>query len=776
MSPLETSRGGRRHGAKLSVEGRDTESSKRRPSASGVAAPAGATDGDLAVLLSGAVAEGVTMFAISAAAVIAVFGQSKPVERLGYFLAALVVVPLSVTLAWRRQRAGSGGGRRQTLAAATLAATAGVLCLVRLLATPTTGAIGTSLLLVVALVAARAAVALAGRLVPAAWLRRAAKGALVAMPVLLAAAAAPFVPPPTRSLPDVAVALAAGLAAFYLVRAHGARRDLPRAWTRALDVAVLAACTLVVVYLGRPTYGLVINHDYFLGPTLDVLHGHPMLVNTFSQYGVGMFDALAALFLVVPMGYGTFTLLLSGLTALLFAVLYTVLRWSAGSLLLAAAGVTVAVTLNVFGQINFYADYPSTGVLRFGLPWLVILCSLAAVRTPRRRRLFDALVLATVAVAAVWSGEAGVYCLGTAVALACLDAAVAQAGARERLLRGARGVGRLVAASVCGVLAFTVVTRVAAGAWADWGGYLEYIHLYTLGGFGDLPIEPWSPGLALGGMYAVSAIALVLLVAVRPELVRDRAVAFRAATGLTALGALVYTYFLGRAAENNLLHISPPAVALLFVWLGLARATFDSRVAVAVASATVVALGVVIVASERGDISQKYPFTALAAVVGRAPSLDTELSTLWHNPVVEPAAAQVVRFVGSLPGPRTSVTLLVTPNVATEALVRLGRANAVGSSNPCQESLSQRGPERAAQEVRALRPGGVVVISESTQEGGEAPPIEHYTFALMAARFTLKKIAADGRGLVGFRMTLPGPAAPGPVATPPTGPTAIGCA
>jgi hypothetical protein len=163
-------------------------------------------------------------------------------------------------------------------------------------------------------------------------------------------------------------------------------------------------------------------------------------------------------------------------------------------------------------------------------------------------------------------------------------------------------------------------------------------------------------------------------------------------------------------------------------------------------------------------------------VVGRARPLGTELSALWHNPVVAPTAAHVARFVASLGPTRAGLTILLTPNVETEALIRLGTANAVGSSNPCQESLSQRGPERIAKAVHALRPGGIVVISESTREAGEAPPIEHYTFALLAARFTLRKIAADGRGLVAFRMILPGPAAPGPVATPPTGPTAIGCA
>jgi hypothetical protein len=739
--------------------------------------PAGHADGEFASLLSAAIADGVMSFAIAAAALIVLFGQSKPIERLGYFFAILVVVPLSVTLAWRRQRAGSTGERRQLLACATLAATAGALCVMRVLALPATATLDTTLFLLIALLAASAALALSARLMPSISPRGLpAKATLVAMPLLLLAAALPFVPPATLGLLDIAIALASGLAAFYLVLIHGDRPGLPRAWSRLLDVGIVLLCALVVFYLGHPVLALAVNQNFFLGPAIDVLHGHPMLVGTFSQYGVGVMDALAALFLVVPIGYGTLTLLVSTLTALLFAVIYVVLRWSTRSQLLAAIGLIVAVSLYVFGQIDFYAYFPSTGVLRFGPPWLVVLCSLAAARTDGHRRLFDGLLFAIVAVAAVWSGEAGVYCLGTACALACLNATVADASARERLRVGARRIASLLAASAGGLLSFTLVTRVTNGAWADWGAYIEYIRLYTTGGLGALPIEPWSPGLALGAMYTVSAIVIVLLALMRPALVRERIVAFRASTGLTVLGVLVFTYYLGRAHPNNLVHISPPAVALLFVWLAIVRSTLDSRLVVAVASGTAIFLGALIVASEHLEIGQKYRHTALAALLGGAPTLPTEVSALWHNPVVEPTAAHVVSFVSSLGDRHSSLTILLTPNVETEALLHLNRANAVGSSNPCQEALSQRSPERAVAGVRSLRPGGILIISVSPSDAGLLLPIQKLTFSLLRARFTLREIATDGRGLFALRMTEPQPPTASGKPRLPTGPPNYGCA
>ena len=734
------------------------------------------TDGDVTSLLSGAIADGVMLFAISAAALIALLGQTKPIERLGYFLAILVVVPLSVTLAWRRQRTGAVGERQQLLAFVTLATTASVLCLARLLALPATSTLDTSLFILLALVVARVAIALSAHLVPDEWPQRIPRGALIAaMPLVLAAAVTPFVPAGTLSVFDIAIALAAGLVTFDLVRAFGDRRGLPRAWTRAIDVSVVVICTLTVMYIGVASFasaGIVLTGDqnYFLGPALDVLHGHPMLTSTFSQYGVGMIDALAAVFVVVPIGYGTFTLLLSGSTALLYVVVYVILRWSTESLLIAAAGLAVAVVLGTFGTLGYYVWFPSTGVLRFGLPWLVILFSLASARTTTHRRLFDALLFATIAVAAVWSGEAGVYCLGTAVALACLDAMVADANARERARMAVRRIAQLVATSASALLMFTVLTRVLAGAWPNWGAYLYYVRLYTTAGFGNLPIDPWSPGLALGAAYMVSAIVIVLLALSRPVFVRERIVSFRAASGLTVLGAIVYTYFLGRAHPNNLYHISPPGVALVFVWLGIVRSTFNSRVAIAIATGTVIFGGAMVIANESGTLGEKYPTTALAAVLGSAPSPTSEVSTLWHNPILDPASAQVIQFVSALKPRHASLILLLTPSVETEALLHLGIANAVGSSQPCQESLSSKGTERAAQETRALHPGGIVVTSNVPADAGELLPIEQYTFALLRDRFTLLEIATDGHGLSAFRMTrlLPVTTAPPTAPLPPT--------
>jgi hypothetical protein len=705
----------------------------------------------LETFLAHALTEAVFGFALLCTIVIVLFGQSKPVERLGYVLAALVVVPASLGLAWRRSHTQNEQDRSSSGAVVTLAVTVVILCTAKL-ASPS----HTSLALMLGLVGARIATALGLRHAGRRGIRQPRPSSVAIVPVLLVIAAAPFVPVATLNLANIAIA-AASSAAIVLLGTH--LWSLPQPARRIVDVAAVSMCTLLVVYLGRPVTELLLNQNYFLGPTADVLHGHPMLVSTFSQYGFGMFDALAAFFSVAPIGYGTFTLLLSALTAVLFAIVYVVLRLSTSSQVLAIAGLFVAVVLNVFGQSFYYTYFPSTGVLRFGLVWLVILLSVGATRSARGERRLDFLVLIVVGAAAAWSGETGVYCLGTACAIACIDAATLDSAPGARFGAAIRGVGRLVGASVCGVLLFSGLTRVATGVWPDWGSYIGFIRLYTTGGLGALPIGAWSPGLALGALYVGSATTLIALVVLRPALVRERHAAFRAIAGLTAMGSLVFTYFLGRAAPNNLFHISPPAVALLFVWVGIAKATLTNRRTAAMAIAAVTLMGALVVAGERDNVARKYPHTALAALLGRSAGVATQVRSLWHNPVVDPEAAHVVRFVSSLGRSHAPLIVLLYPSVESEALLRLDRGNAVGTSNPCQESFSGSGTSRVAAGVRTLSTGAVLVTSAAPADAGRLLPIEQYELTLIRSRFTTRQVRADGRGLKAFVLVAHAPAA-----------------
>src|SRR5581483_7547429 len=180
------------------------------------------------------------------------------------------------------------------------------------------------------------------------------------------------------------------------------------------------------------------------------------------------------------------SLLIAILTALLFVAIYAIVRLSTRSQLVAVLAVAFGGTLYAYGQPDFYTAFPSTGVLRFGPPWLIVLLAVWAAHTASdtvRRRL-EVATLVLVGIASVWSGESGVYCLGTAAVIALLDAFVADAGFAARVRDALRRLALLVGVYVAGIALFSVATRIGSGDWPHWGTYIDFVRLYTTGGLG----------------------------------------------------------------------------------------------------------------------------------------------------------------------------------------------------------------------------------------------------------------------------------------------------
>jgi hypothetical protein len=731
------------------------------------------SDLDVPAFICRCVAETAFGAAIVSALVIVCFGDSKPAERFGYFAFALVVVPASVLVSWRRSARGAEHPRILG-ALVPLAVVVVAVYVARL-----TESTHTSLTLLITLVVLRVAVETIARLpsaraalarIPASprvWGRSWAPGVIGGL--LLMIGTLPFMPGVDVHADRVGVALLAAAAIGWMACRPRASSGALR---YAIDAVVVLLAGLAVMELQPPDLVTSLNGNYFLGATNDVLRGHAMLVGTFSQYGVGMFYVLAGFFSIFPLGYGVLTLLLITITALEFAAIYTIVRISTRSQLLGVLCIAVGVTLYVFGQPDFYTAYPSTGALRFGLPWLVIVLAVLGAKTNDRRvgRRLDAAVIVVVGLASVWSGETGVYCLGAACAIACLDAAMMPAPVAERARSAARRLARLAGAYVLGILLFTLTTRGATGHWPDWGVYLDFIRLYTTGGVGAQPITAWSPGLAIGAEYAVSATVLIALLVARPETVRARPEAFRAAAGVTAMGALVYTYFLGRSNPINLIHISPPAVTLAFVWLGIVAPAFNARrVARATVVGAVVFISALIVIAQHLNVSLRFGETALGTLLEDPGRTGSAFEALADNPPVTRGAVELQRFVSSLHIQHRPVTIFAAPVVESEALLRLGDSNAAGTSQPCQEGLSQTAPARALTRVRHLPVGSVLVLGLNLGLGPDATaravglwgkpgatgapaPIDRYSLALIRDRFVLRVISRGGHGLTAYQL------------------------
>ncbi|MFL5300840.1 MAG: hypothetical protein ACJ79R_10920, partial [Anaeromyxobacteraceae bacterium] len=496
---------------------------------------------------------------------------------------------------------------------------------------------------------------------------------------------------------------------------------------RALDalvvaLVVLAVVDLVVVTPDDPSASLLerfvigviqFHHDFLLGPANQVLGGQAMLVDTASQYGVGSIDFLAGWFKLVPIGYGTLALLDGLLTALAFAAGYAVLRIAHTGRLLAGSALAVGVVALVLSRDYPVGALPQEGPLRFGLPLLVILATVAAERFPRRAAALQAGAYVTLGLSAVWALEAFALTAATFAAIALFQAWLSPPGRRARRLLAQAGAA--LAACLCAHALFAVATLVGTGELPDWGDYFAFLDAFLFGKLGNLTYDfvRWSPALAVGAGYLGSAAALALLVLRRRELAERERTALVAIAGTTAYGIFQFSYFVDRSAPHVLPYVSLPLLLAGTLWLALlvrARSGLAPAV-VPAALAVCAAVAVLLVAGAWDSARDRAGHTALAHVVPGGVGPIAAVDRLVHFPPLSPAASEGERVLERyLPGERLSV-VLAQPNVATETLMRSGRANRLPIADAWEDSFvrEQRAPA-VTRAVAALRPGRRVLL------------------------------------------------------------------
>jgi hypothetical protein len=580
-----------------------------------------------------------------------------------------------------------------------------------------------------------------------------------------------FVVPPGRPFPSlvrVGVALTAVLvlAGVSLAAVLVLERRPPGAWRRRLfDVGLCVVLAMIVfeVKLPPPVQSFVFHHDFYLGPLNDMAHGRTMLVDVWSQYGVGVYYALLGALSVLPLNHGGLVLLLSTLMAAQYVLVYATLRIAIRSQALVAAAVAAAVMANIFANLGAYAGYPSIGPLRFGLPYLLVAAAVAAARWPRHARAMWAGQLVVIAIAAVWSFETFVYTAVTWLALAALRAfGRSRAGVRVFV----RELAAAAVVSLGALLVLTIGTRVVAGAWPDWSGYFAYISLYSQGEFGTLPIDFWSPGLLMAAVIFLFAVGVVCVA--RDERVQASGPVLAGLAGFTGFAASTFTYFLGRSHPNNLLNLLVPVCALGCLWASIfltprgqdRRAWRVVPVAlVLVAAASLFVLGV-------PGAQQRWNLTAFAQGVpfadGHLPghggqSLRTSLGDLWagrthDNSIVDNGAMLLQRY-----DPGDGPALVVLPeNVdivpyTTEVLLKVRRVNLLPISEPVEDNLviSREWP-RILGTIDAV-PDGTILLT-STGVRPTSVPILQRALGELQQRFDFQVLETSPDGLQVVRL------------------------
>ncbi len=604
-----------------------------------------------------------------------------------------------------------------------------------------------------------------------------------------------FLSPELLRLPalGVSLAIAAGLTAVHVRLRHSRRL---RRMALLLDAAVVALVVLVVTdvssYLGyvgpaaranaadvgglpaHALWGYRIHLGTWLGPVNDILRGRALLVDTYSQYGVGSLYTLAAFFQIAPLGYGALALLSGFLTALQYVLVYIVMRLARCPRTLAVPAIAAAV-VGLTPLVGLSASVPSTGALRYGLAWLVVALAVLWTRWPGAARHLRVAAYALVALASVWSLETFVYVGATFTAVAIIEAALAPG---QRL----RQFGRvMLAAAGCCVAAhvtLAVCTRAFAGSWPDWSTYLAFLRAFAgfSGRFWYQPVQPWSPSLPVFVLYLVSAISLAGLVARKHKVVLERRPLLVGIAATSGLGIASFAYVVG---SSGLVYVALPAVVTGALWIALIgdRQLRAPRVPRLVAVTAGFWVAGMLVVSGWPDNTGKWRPTALAHAIpdGRS-SLADAVPRLWRSPPSDARAKEAKQLLDRHLPPGEPALVIVEPELTVETLVRSGRANVLPLSHPEQEGLV---PDHAYPRVLAaidrLRPGTLMLTQPAQFDapvkgtgiqpfnspgfprytGGKLIRLQRLALDRIRTRFILEEIERRPSGLAVIRLAAP---------------------
>lgn len=692
-----------------------------------------------------ALSEGAALFVATESLLLLVFGHTENIEFVLYLLAFAVILPLTFA---------SSSWRRRWLSARELSALASIdaAALAAALAVGRLAQAGPRPMLLAGVLVLALGEVLAGPMEAVLSNGSRLFGSDALAVLLLFAAGLTLLP--SRSYHSTGFWLAFPVAAGIALLGPWLLRPRPfRPWVDAVAAVLILGWVMDISFWGPLQ---VDNQNYFLGPVNQVLHGGTMLVDTFAQYGVGVMYFLAGVFLLVPIGYGTFALVIAALAVIEVLLIYAIVRICGRSQVIPVIAAAVAVVFVQFGQLYSAVPFPSAGLLRFGPPYIVILLEVLAARNPARRQRLQRAAVATTAIVSLWSFEAFSYTLATFLAILGLELVIDRERWREILRARISALAGLVVAVQ---LLFAVGTRLASGHAPDWKIYLEYIRLYSVKGFYNLPVTPWSPGFLEGALCFASALLLAVLAVHRSDVVRAQKELFVGLSGSTAFAILAYTYYVGRSHPNNIREVAPPLIVVCALWLCLLTDGHALRRSTALRYALIAVAGwssFMLVGGSLQQLRQKWTHTVFGALIAHDPdSVRTDIRFLAGRPEFDPQEDEGVALLRQFDPGSSHSLVLVDPELTTAILIRAGRGNALPIATPPQDIVLPAAVSRELAAVPALRTGTVMLTETSyltAPNSDPAAPLTELAVWRVRQYFTLTTLDQTADGLAVVRL------------------------
>lgn len=325
---------------------------------------------------------------------------------------------------------------------------------------------------------------------------------------------------------------------------------------------------MIILACFDPSFAIHLHQQsFYMGPVNRVMHGGFLLVDTFCQYGVGVIYFLSFLFKagLAPFTYKGFSLIASILLIFQFCFVYILLVTLVKSRFYAILLLILTLLLGIFGTLGVMQAAPSTGPLRFGLPYMILVLIIIrrGFNKPHHRYMIFEYIL--VGLSSLWSFETFIYTLFMYLGICLFESIEEVVNYRQMLRRFIHRLVCLFSTIISFHLLFVLFTYASSKELPDWSIYFDFIRTYSTGEFGTLLIEPWSPWIFPIAIYFASLMVFLfryIYLKNNGNNYTENLLIF----GLTLFGIAQYTYFLGRSHPNNLYHISTPAVIITGYW------------------------------------------------------------------------------------------------------------------------------------------------------------------------------------------------------------------
>jgi len=519
--------------------------------------------------------------------------------------------------------------------------------------------------------------------------------------------------------PNWSLILLTTVVLFYLLKMRS--HEIVERKRRFFTDNLLLIIAIFLISLKNPISYEPGHYSFILLPVYSLIAGASPLVDINSQYGIGILYFISSYFWWNPLlvSFSSMAVLVNILN-IVFYILLLYIAWKlTNKSRLQSIILVLLIIFNRFTQYGSPEDYPSTGALRFGLPYIILYSHFFGNINSNYLN-FSVVRVICIAVSSIWSAEVFVWTLACELTIQAIYEI-----SRKFLNRLEISIRRLViyVGKIIGIIfvAHTIlyidIFR-RSGKYPDWRHYTEFLGVYGEGfGFSTPDVRTVFPILYI--LLCCTIIYLINEILISTDVVYNiRSVAI--VIGAAALGLLQMSYYVFRSHSNNIYHIMwPPSIILLF-WLSriisdgrlkawTARARFDGMLAFGLAFVLVTA-GTGVATRDNSEFN-KIVNTLINKNITQSSLYDELLPQFGiHAPAGE--AKKLRAMVESVYrnedwGP----VVIAEPDLVASAFLGSGRRNMIALPYEPEDNLINSGREAALASIEKIPLQSKIIVS-----------------------------------------------------------------